>query len=377
MKNQLAFIFEGKRYITMFGAGDYLSTVITDGGNAVPSMNVQTSQGYNRRYKEEFGIEPRNVPIIENASVTMSGSNYIVKGTATLADEQSHNVEITAIGIKVDGEYLSDAPTKPTPITKPVQEPVPEVKPEPVAKEKQPVKDQPTVDKKVEEKPVEEKKPAEEKKPVEEKTPVEEKKPAKPANTQRSFPEGAGFYIGEPSPSNIDNPVLLCGKVVSSHAGFYTGSGVTKIKPVPVTSKFVKQGFTSHPVVKPTEEVVESEAATEDVDRTEAQPQVAAPVKSLKERLREQMNPEINAVIGDIPHPLLGDIAEFTMEPVDRIALGDKGTFYCIDNHWKKAGNWYCIDVVPTASRFFFNARRGVCLEIPTNLCKQWLKAVK
>ena len=99
--------------------------------------------------------------------------------------------------------------------------------------------------------------------------------------------------------------------------------------------------------------------------------------KKRKEELRASMSPAVASVIGNIPLECLCSISEFTSRPVDRAALDRDGDMFCIDNRWHRQGKWFCIDVVPNGSRYFFNSRLNVSIEIPVADCKAWYEAVQ
>ena len=99
--------------------------------------------------------------------------------------------------------------------------------------------------------------------------------------------------------------------------------------------------------------------------------------KKRKEELRASMSPAVASVIGNIPLECLCSISEFTSRPVNKAALDRDGDMFCIDNRWHRQGKWFCIDVVPNASRYFFNSRLNVSIEIPVADCKAWYEAVQ
>ena len=107
------------------------------------------------------------------------------------------------------------------------------------------------------------------------------------------------------------------------------------------------------------------------------EPKVLEDMEAVKKQLRAKFSPEVNAVIGMIPHACLDAISEFTSREVDAKLLEDRGNIYCIDNRWFKCGAWFCIDVVPNVSRFFYNHKNKIMIEIPISDCKAWLNAVK
>ena len=99
-------------------------------------------------------------------------------------------------------------------------------------------------------------------------------------------------------------------------------------------------------------------------------------LKAAKEAVRAKLSPEINKIIGDIPHALLGDITQFTVNRVDTEKLNKLKDIYCIDNNWHHVGSWFCIDVVKESGRYFFNNKLGVSILIPISILKQWKEVV-
>lgn len=360
MKTQLSFIHNDVKYITLFGANDYLQGLLEAGGNAAPAMKILTSSAYSHSFKSVFGIEARKVPVMQDTEVTQNGNTFIVKGKVLSADGKSHDAEITALGIKIDGEYV-DAEEKKEPEPEPTPEPEPEPTPEP--------EPDPT--------PAPAPEPTSEPESANETTNTTEKKELYPAGFTTSadtrnlldIPENVGFVIGEVR-SKVEKPLLIGGRSNNSF-GFYSKESM-------YTARSNKTPVQPAPAPVP-EEPTEAPAETEElyVEEAKAESPFSSTPKSAKERLRDQMSPEINAVIGDIPHSLLGDVSKFSMEDIDEDALKSKGVVYCIDNDWERCGNWFCIDVIPKSCRHFFNVRLGVNIEIPVSLCKKWLKAVK
>lgn len=111
----------------------------------------------------------------------------------------------------------------------------------------------------------------------------------------------------------------------------------------------------------------------------EAEPESEAVVKrdELEVQVRQTLSKEVNDVIGSIPLDLLDKIEEFTLMPVDVDAVRKGGTLYCIDHRWHKSGNWYCLDVVPNTSRFFYNSNQNIAIEISLKDLKEWSKIFK
>lgn len=87
--------------------------------------------------------------------------------------------------------------------------------------------------------------------------------------------------------------------------------------------------------------------------------------ESLKELLLEQPA-EVEDVLLKAPIILFGDeVKQFTTKPVDVEQLEADGVVYCIDGRWFKCGDWFAIDVVKNASRYIYNSKLSVSVEIP------------
>ena len=128
---------------------------------------------------------------------------------------------------------------------------------------------------------------------------------------------------------------------------------------------------------EPVDELEASVPKQESVVTAEPVMSEADAKKKRKEELRASMSPAVAAVIGNIPLECLCSISEFTSRPVDRAALDRDGDMFCIDNRWHRQGKWFCIDVVSNGSRYFFNSRLNVSIEIPVADCKAWYEAVQ
>ena len=128
---------------------------------------------------------------------------------------------------------------------------------------------------------------------------------------------------------------------------------------------------------EPVDELEASVPKQESVVTAEPVMSEADAKKKRKEELRASMSPAVASVIGNIPLECLCSISEFTSRPVDKAALDRDGDMFCIDNRWHRQGKWFCIDVVPNASRYFFNSRLNVSIEIPVADCKAWYEAVQ
>ena len=127
----------------------------------------------------------------------------------------------------------------------------------------------------------------------------------------------------------------------------------------------------------PVDELEDSVPKQESVVTAEPIMSEADMKKKRKEELRANMSPAVASVIGNIPLECLCSISEFTSRPVDKAALDRDGDMFCIDNRWHRQGKWFCIDVVSNGSRYFFNSRLNVSIEIPVADCKAWYEAVQ
>lgn len=107
-----------------------------------------------------------------------------------------------------------------------------------------------------------------------------------------------------------------------------------------------------------------------------AQPKSRKDRAEEKRRVRAMLSEEVSAIIGDIPHEMLGSIEEFTTDVVDSATLNKQGNLFCIDHRWHKNGNWFCIDVVPNAARYFYNNTRDVSMEISLKDLRAWQQAI-
>ena len=435
MEKQLSFIYENNRYVTLFGADDFLKTALLPDSNVANVSTINKSGGLTAGFKKFAGMAVKDVPIITDATIQVNANFYIVSGKAVI-DGEEYNVRITAVG----NEF-----TPVNPIGSKAEEPEePEVKEESVPDE-EPAKEEP-----VEENETEEESAVEEPGITNEETDecIKEEKNEKeetaaevvtadtnvadivsltPDFASRHFNNSVGFSMGKPRKdgitelasgmqigtasdngtsgllyglSNMHRPnVAIIGNNRSPFARRNTRENlfpqaqakreeiakpaVTEAEVTPVLelsgserdAALVKEWNKDAihdpliPVI-PTideEESVEkkTEPATEQVDN-----------KVLKETLRAGFSDEINAVIGDIPHALLGSISEFTMNDVSVERLQEQGSIYCIDGRWHKSGNWFCIDVVNKNARFFYNSKSNTYVEIPIKACRDWLQAV-
>lgn len=159
-------------------------------------------------------------------------------------------------------------------------------------------------------------------------------------------------------------------------------SGVPTVAPEPVEKESNTAWLKNAPIdtverMKQLNEMAPSLGDTPaDITPTEPVQAVHEDNKEVKEAFRSTLSPEINKVIGDIPHSALGSIEAFTTVDIDFPLLEQQGEVYCIDHRWQKFGKWYCIDIVNRYARYFYNPKLGVSIEIPTAVCKEWLNII-
>lgn len=489
MTEQLSFINNGKRYVTIFDASDFLKGFAEPNSNVCDASAIQVSGGASQAFKALAGIPVRDVPIMVDAEVDSSGPAWVVKGKAMKNGELTP-VKITAMGITWECA-VKPAIEEPT-----VEEPVKVEEPTVMEQVEESVIEESVTESVVEEPTAEETTVTTVEEPTEnpsdtiiehakmtvdvsenkaEETPIteaitlaesevpvaltaiksyESEKVKEEHHTGEVEPdlgaailEAMSIGTGVTQSSKFENcmnpPVI---EVPCSVAGLVlkpiqpTNAGLSYKKPVapkhgitfgipesdgirelapglvlgseskPNTSGlcFGKSPEPIKPVVEEvqeTEEVIEEHVKTEEEVNAELmerwkhsappdtlkkwdQPEVLveAPVdtvaeevvdtKALKESLRATYSEEVNEVIGQIPHQILGNISEFTTNSIDTKRLEVEGDIYCIDNRWHKCGKWYCIDVVQNKARYFYNSRLNVSIEIPLTICKEWLAVV-
>lgn len=445
MNKQLSFIHEGKRYMTLFGADEYLSTALPKNSNVVECSVIQASGGYNASFKKTFGMEVRNVPIIQDPNIEKNGAIYVVTGSA-IVDGVRSKVKITAIGVEIENDQ-SKKPEKeeqkPEDTVVSKQPEKEEQKPEATAISKQPEQEEPKLEVK-ESKVVNEVAENFMNKPVDNTTETKHKEvtvtesiEVKPKLIKDDFMnkpvkddviKKAGIHFGTPNASNVEGltPGLVIGGESNNTEGFVlsgvmysknksfaartfsdrlykrNNKSVAVNKPSTVAAKDTEKQEEKRLVIgkkiplqdnsiiseevpvkdkaisnsEPIAETTVKENMEEYGVRSEAVKTDTVDNKALKEKLRSEFSPEVNEVIGKIPLEILGALAEFTMNPIDTETLNRNGELYCIDNRWHKCGKWYCIDVVNNASRYFFNSKINVNIEIPIKNCKDWLNAI-
>lgn len=416
---QLSFVKDGSLYTTIFGGSDYIKTfLISPGSNVVDSSKAAASGGFQAEFKRISDDTLANVPVISDPVITESGEGFEVTGTAVIKGT-AKNVKITLTeniieGDEEDGSNVEDSSDSNVNIDSGLTD-VPDSvhtdsgesdssKEDADSKDAVPVSETEKDD--------------------------EDLKEIQQADSSRQYekPEtvGRGLTLNSPGGPKVGikfgkrqddfistlGPSMVIGR--NSHSAGIS-FGTRNIKPV--VEPEVQEAATrlKHRLTKrndievnnideddiPTMNYIEPEESLQEewkktciVDPTKKweapnetdtytipdpiAEEKASPVerKALKESLRANYPQEINAVIGDIPHAILGALSEFTMHDVDTERLNEQKDIYCIDNRWHKCGKWFCIDVVNKSARYFFNSKLGVSVEIPIKICKEWLEAV-
>lgn len=439
MYRPFTFMVENVRYITLIGLemNDTIkASDVVNFKNAMP-FSVFASSKINPKMtmEKQAGCQLNGLPIIKPTEAVEKDGAWFVKGMV-----EDKPFELTDSAILVGGEVVcgegqqqvAEMPTEEKAEPEPVkEETAPE--PEPVKEETVPEPEPPQQSaepESVNEEPAPEPEP-EEVGTDHEPTPAPEPEPKEQPSLDTTE-EFYGFKFG--SGKMRDKPVILGGAVVEQSLAIgvelvskqtyvpphlrrrefeasirpstatvrypwqraedmeeeramptqpYVPSGVPTVSPEP-TEKVAKPTLFV-PKTEPEQvehwEQAEKLAPTVTMETPHTTPQEpVAPSadenKELKEAFRSTLSPEVNKIIGDIPHSILGSIEAFTTNDIDEKALQEQGEVYCIDRRWQKCGKWYCIDVVNHYSRYFFNPKLSVSIEIPTATCKEWLNIV-
>jgi hypothetical protein len=435
MNKPLSFIFEGVRYTTLFCDDEYLRSALEPGSNVVNCMTLQASGGFSKAFKQVYGIQVRDIPIIGNPVINKNSNIFIVSGTAVI-DGMERNVQILEDKVVIedlipdptveDSDAIQDQVTEKhndqievedpheqldptiqqefieTVENKPLS-PIPDV----VAEKTTELSTEPAVNTLITDIQDEQQSKVKAKilvvgdgsisakkqllESFASEAPVSPKIILPPENVEESLVERAlnacdnEFIVGSLCPNNkgcmfgFQVPKYVKNRFKAARKEQIPKEEVKVEKPAPAHEKrHIMTDEELEAVWKQTSEPDTTErweeaTATEE-DSIEDEPTVDN--KALKEQLRSKFTSEVNAVIGDIPHSILGGITEFTTNPVNEEKLKEQGNLYCIDNRWHKCGNWYCIDVVNDSARYFFNSKSNVSIEIPVQDLKEWLEAV-
>lgn len=161
-----------------------------------------------------------------------------------------------------------------------------------------------------------------------------------------------------------------------------------RTEPVPVPESVISDPVGVETIPEDTADIVDSEdeafleslniagendQKVSDVHTEEAEEQSTGRVQEVLGR----MSKSIAETFPTMPISILGNIPEFTMKDIDTSRLEGEGHVYCIDNRWHKCGEWFCIDVVNKASRFFYNSKTKSYFEVSRRDCLDYFEAVK
>lgn len=403
-RQQFVLTLGGCKYVTYDGVDkssvDFIKSK-NDGKNLMKFMQAKMDMTCSSVFKDVSTVGVNDLPEITVTFYKEENNVFIVDGTATV-DGQEVTVHIDADGTKIT------YPNEPEPVEEEVE-----------------VEDEPVEEAKVDE-------PAPE--PVIEEEQEDEEEPVEPVDNFVNIPtpdvnsasDGKVVSFGPRSKASIMSPMKSqFGHSSKKQHGFVVNGRMPmpnisenyrcrSLREVSVTGRRI--GYqnweeltlepikpTPAPAPKPEPEVSEEErlmekwAGQKPVDITdrwkeaELVPVIEESIKeetvtiteddgmdykAAKEAIRAKLDPEVNKIIGDIPHAMLGNITPFTLTGVDKERLEKEKDIYCIDNHWMNAGNWYCVDVVHDAARYFFNSKMHVSLQIPVSVLKQWKQVV-
>lgn len=423
-----SFMWDGTRYVTLIGVeiDEYLQlTEVVNYKNAMPwSALHKGSTPATPNLEHQCGSKFTAVPIVNADSFVEEDGYYLIKGV-----KDGKTIELTKEGLFEDGVLICGAGES-TPVEKEVESEPESVKaeepvPEEPTKEEEPVKEERANEKPEQEEPVKEEPVQEE--PVKEEL-VQETIGINPAMDE----DFCGFSAGTPL-NQFDKETVLGTTSIDASlqigvelhpVGAYepphkrrrdfgevtqpaqpktrypwqhvedvderdvakpqepfteSGTPTVALEPVPKSTEVDKAWA-------PTSEMSENWKQAEELapslteEKKDIAPEAPTPVnevnKELKEAFRSTLSPEVNAVIGDIPHSILGSIEAWSTNDIDMKQLEEQGDIYCIDHRWQKCGKWFCIDLISRYTRYFYNSKLGVSLEIPTSTCKEWLNIV-
>lgn len=431
MSKPLSFLYENVKYVTFNCETDFLMSAIPEGSNAVDVMKIMGSAGLNAAFKREFRMQVRDVPTIDITSIEKVGDMFHVVGTVTDGDS-TQNVEVTESGIVFDETEVTVA--KPEPIEeKHVDLPSTQAESEPVEERTVDLSDMPAEEKSADLSHI----PVESNQAiavVEPNQGVTQATLKEFADKLAGLGENTSvdklhdeFLIGcssnrtgvtfgstehyqqkstrvipkrpmqqkKPTPkvSDMLAAVRKSGVgAISSHVSaleLYSKNNGYTVESVRKDAKSLQYARKIEHVVKVSEQTLAQPAAPTEITPTPAveevittEPVVAVDpiVKSESEvavynEKLESFPTEIHKYLSEIPMYMFCNISEFTMNSVDEEELIQQGSLYCIDKRWKHIDDWFCIDVVPTASRFFYCSRTKESVQIPVSTCKSWYDA--
>ena len=400
-KQQFKVNLSSGQFVTIDGLEESDAKVIASKlkGNLMPFSVARADRTANMLFREISIDGIGNLPVLEVESSEVVDGIYIVKGTATVQDKKV-NVLVDGTGVHIDGgEEEPESEPQPEPeVAEP--EPVPEIV-EPQSEDAEVVESEPIMNKPVDPEPepiMNEPQSATPAEYVPHKQGIVFSRPKdlQSATNKTGLMIGAprhkkGFVINGPMPApnfSVDyryrplREVSVTGRPVHTEFVPVEPEPVQPTAPIPTPEPIPApvpkaSSFKNHNVFVEVSEP-EPEPVPEPVKEPERKRSSNADdgYKAAKEAVRAKMSPEVNAVIGDIPHAMLGDITPYTTKPIDKNNLETMKDLYCINNGWLNVGNWYCIDVVKESARYFYNSNMGVSIQIDLKTIKQWKEVV-
>lgn len=130
MIEQICFIFENKRYVTLFNASEFLSKAKpTPEANYAEVSTLLMNPGYVSEFKKIYGTTLHDIPNVTSDNIQKTGNFFTFDGTANI-DGVTYNVSVSAGAIHFSGGDLEeDVAGKP--MEEAVEETAAEPEPEP------------------------------------------------------------------------------------------------------------------------------------------------------------------------------------------------------------------------------------------------------
>lgn len=361
---QFVFTYEGIKFVTLIGAGEYLSKAkVTPTANVGKYQDLSTA-GFQKAFRNDFGQTLLSVPVITtmtHCSCTNDGI-FTIHGRYVGEDGKEHSVDVMP-DRTVDSANMESAPVKEEP--KKEETTVPALAPEPARVIA-----------------------------------------SAPSATAKSKPVTPMSNVGVKSEDILKKPDLdsavvgmTLGKKKKKKKGITFGgvsrSGGTASAP----SREAEQRLGSFPVrpESPVEEVKQITAVPEApvVEDVVSQPQIEKKVvdrkpdnefmkkissgKSAIEALSSFKDSSLLSLPQekiDILRIIPLDILHMSNKFVNRRAginfdaLKEDGVDYCRANNWQSCDGWWCIDILETAERIFYNSVDGEVYEFDSVVCK-------
>lgn len=99
---QLAFIYEDKKYVTLFGANAYLMSAAQGLNNVAQANVIIASGGLSSAFTKLSGERVQNTPVIDCSEVTLEDNTFHVIGEVEI-EGNTYSVMIDGDGITIDG----------------------------------------------------------------------------------------------------------------------------------------------------------------------------------------------------------------------------------------------------------------------------------